>query len=222
MWVPDKPSDGLGFSVPYHSGVSVHSRARPRKSLGQHWLTDRAALRRIVDAAEIREGETVLEVGAGTGLLTSLLADRADKLVAVEVDDRLASRLTEKFKGNEHVTVLASDVMETSPEELLVVGRGSIPYVVVGNVPYFIGTAIVRRFLEARVRPSRLVITLQAEVAESFAAPDTVGFWHLPTRACCSICRRAPSNRRRRYGPLLSGLMCSIHRMRRWTTARRF
>ena len=198
MWVPDKPSDGLGFSVPYHSGVSVHSRARPRKSLGQHWLTDRAALRRIVDAAEIREGETVLEVGAGTGLLTSLLADRADKLVAVEVDDRLASRLTEKFKGNEHVTVLASDVMETSPEELLVVGRGSIPYVVVGNVPYFIGTAIVRRFLEARVRPSRLVITLQAEVAESLAAPpgkmsylgvevqtlaDASVLFHLPPRA---------------------------------------
>ncbi|TMB64997.1 MAG: hypothetical protein E6J43_12560, partial [Chloroflexi bacterium] len=147
MWVPDKPSDGLGFSVPYHSGVSVHSRARPRKSLGQHWLTDRAALRRIVDSAEIRAEETVVEIGAGTGLLTELLVERAGRLIAVEVDDRLASHLHERFARRGNVKVIASDVLQIGPEELLRAGGGSMPYVVAGNLPYFIGTAIVRRFL---------------------------------------------------------------------------
>jgi len=151
--------------------MEARLRARPRKSLGQHWLTDRSALKRIVDSAEIDDAETVIEIGAGTGLLTGLLAERARRLIPVEVDERLASRLTEKFAGLKNVTVVASDVLAVTPEELLTAGRGSLPYVVVGNLPYFIGTATVRRFLEASVRPRRLVVTLQAEVAESMAAP---------------------------------------------------
>jgi len=120
---------------------------------------------------EIRDDETVIEIGAGTGLLTGLLAERARRLIAVELDERLASRLSERFAGCHNVAVVASDVLEISPGELLTVGRGSMPFVVVGNLPYFIGTAIVRRFLEASVRPRRLVATLQAEVAESMTAP---------------------------------------------------
>jgi 16S rRNA (adenine1518-N6/adenine1519-N6)-dimethyltransferase len=139
--------------------------------LGQHWLSDRAALTRIADSAEIRDDETVIEIGAGTGLLTELLAESAGKLIAVEVDERLAFRLRERFAGRESVRVLATDVLETTPEELLMVGGGGMPYVVAGNLPYFIGTAIVRRFLEARVRPRRLIVTLQAEVAESMTSP---------------------------------------------------
>src|SRR5438093_5565731 len=151
--------------------MSVHTGVRSRKSLGQHWLTDRAALKRIVDLAEIDDPDTFIEIGAGTGLLTGFLAERAGKLIAVEVDERLASRLTEKFAGLENLTVLTSDVLENTPEDLLSAGGGNLPYVVVGNLPYFIGTVIVRRFLEARVRPRRLIVTLQAEVAESMAAP---------------------------------------------------
>jgi 16S rRNA (adenine1518-N6/adenine1519-N6)-dimethyltransferase len=151
-------------------GVSVPVHTRPRKSLGQHWLTDRTVLRRIADAAQIANEETVIEVGAGTGLLTGLLAARAQRLIAVEVDDGLASRLDERFAEDDGVVVLRRDVLDTTPEELLVSGRGRVPYVVVGNLPYFIGTAIIRRFLGSTVRPRRLIVTLQAEVAESIAA----------------------------------------------------
>jgi 16S rRNA (adenine1518-N6/adenine1519-N6)-dimethyltransferase len=139
--------------------------------LGQHWLTDRKALRRIADAAGISSDETVIEIGAGTGLLTELLAVRAARLIAVEVDERLAAGLRDRFASNESVAVLEQDVLEVAPEDLLVGGGGTMPYVVVGNLPYFIGTAIIRRFLQARVRPRSLVVTLQAEVAESIAAP---------------------------------------------------
>ena len=111
-----------------------------------------------------------MEIGAGTGLLTGLLAERARRLIAVEVDEALATRLSERFATNDAVRVLERDVLGTTPEELLVAGDGGVPYVVVGNLPYFIGTAIVRQFLEAIVRPRWLIVTLQAEVAERIAA----------------------------------------------------
>jgi 16S rRNA (adenine1518-N6/adenine1519-N6)-dimethyltransferase len=151
--------------------VSTGVRVRARKSLGQHWLTDRKALRKIVAAAELRPGETIVEVGPGTGLLTEVLATTDNRVVAVEVDDGLAERLRQRLSSNDRVSVLNRDVLEATPEELLAEGGGGVPYVLVGNLPYFIGTAIVRRFLDAVVRPRSLVVTLQAEVAESIAAP---------------------------------------------------
>jgi 16S rRNA (adenine1518-N6/adenine1519-N6)-dimethyltransferase len=149
----------------------VGTRVRPRKALGQHWLTDRKALRRIAEAAQLSDIDTVIEIGAGTGLLTDLLAERASRLIAVEVDERLAGAQREKFAGRASISILQRDVLEIPPEELLVAGGGRVPYVVVGNLPYFIGTAIIRRFLEATVRPRSMIVTLQAEVAESIAAP---------------------------------------------------
>jgi 16S rRNA (adenine1518-N6/adenine1519-N6)-dimethyltransferase len=78
--------------------------------------------------------------------------------------------LHERFAANPRVAVLQRDILETTPEGLLTAAEGRLPYVVVGNLPYYIGTAIIRRFLEATVRPRRLIVTLQAEVAESIAA----------------------------------------------------
>ncbi|HEV8574027.1 MAG TPA: 16S rRNA (adenine(1518)-N(6)/adenine(1519)-N(6))-dimethyltransferase RsmA, partial [Dehalococcoidia bacterium] len=127
-------------------------------------------LRRIATAADFRDEDTVVEIGAGTGLLTALLAERARRLIAVEVDERLAEGLRERFASRENIAVLVADVLEATPEELLTLGVGSLPYVVVGNLPYYIGTAIVRRFLETTVRPRWLIVTLQAAVAESIAA----------------------------------------------------
>lgn len=145
-------------------------RKRPRKALGQHWLVDRRLLRRIATSADFTDEDTVVEIGAGTGLLTELLAQRARRLVAVEVDPDLATALRERFAGRPQVLVVEADVLALPPEEVLARGAGRLPYVVVGNLPYFIGTAIVRHFLQARVQPRWLVVTLQAEVAQSMAA----------------------------------------------------
>lgn len=143
---------------------------RRRKALGQHWLADRRLLRRIASAADFSDEDTVVEVGAGTGSLTELLARRASRLIAVEVDRALAERLRRRFRERPNVSVLAADALSLPPEELLVQGGGRLPYVVVGNLPFSIGTAIVRHFLYATVQPRWLVVTLQAEVAQNIAA----------------------------------------------------
>lgn len=154
----------------YHGRVRESRGRRPRKALGQHWLVDRRLLGRIAAAADCREEESVIEVGAGTGLLTELLARRARHLIAVEVSDDLAARLRNRFADRPHVSVVAADVLALPPQELLLRGGGRPPYVVVGNLPFFIGTAIVRHFLQAAVQPRSLLVTLQAEVARNIAA----------------------------------------------------
>lgn len=148
-------------------GVARH---RPRKSLGQHWLVDHRYLRRIADAIECCREDTVLEIGAGTGLLSRHLAERAARLIAVEIDPRLAVELRETFAGAESVSVVEADALNEPVERLLSAGGGGMPYVVVGNLPYFIATAIVRKFLYSRTPPRRIVCTLQEEVAESMAS----------------------------------------------------
>jgi 16S rRNA (adenine1518-N6/adenine1519-N6)-dimethyltransferase len=159
------------------------SRGRRRRALGQHWLVDRRILGRIARAADFTAGDTVLEVGAGTGLLTELLARRAPRLIAVEVDPDLATILRERFQGHENVSVLEADVLALAPEEMLSRGGGQPPYVVVGNLPYAIGSAIVRHFLVARARPRWLLVTLQAEVARNMAAePGRMSFLSVETQ----------------------------------------
>jgi len=143
---------------------------RPRKSLGQHWLADRQVLQRIAEEADFTPEDTVIEVGAGPGALTRLLAERATHLIANEIDHKLAAKLRHEFAASATVRVVEADVLAVSVYDLLREGGGGLPYVVVGNLPYFIGTAIVRRFLHAPVRPRWLIVTLQSEVAESIAA----------------------------------------------------
>ena len=150
--------------------MSTIARPRARKSLGQHWLTDRRYLDRIVAAADTDGIDTVVEVGAGTGLLTGRLAQKAKRLIAVEVDPALAANLREKFAGREGVVVVEADALAATPEEVLIAGGGAAPYAVVGNLPYNVGTAIVRRFLQARLKPRWMVVMLQAEVGQSVAA----------------------------------------------------
>jgi 16S rRNA (adenine1518-N6/adenine1519-N6)-dimethyltransferase len=150
--------------------MSGRARVRTKKSLGQHWLVDRRVLRRIADAADSTDADTVVEIGCGTGLLTELLAERASRLIGVEVDEELVEGLRARFAEARNVAIVNADVMSITPEELLEAGGGSAPYVVVGNLPYNIGTAVVSRFLQAERPPRWLVVTLQEEVAESMAA----------------------------------------------------
>mgnify|MGYP005842485095 CR=1 FL=1 len=138
----------------------------PKKSLGQNFLHDPNALEKIVAAAELRPEELVLEIGAGTGLLTERLARVARRVVAVEMDTRLQPILERALAAYESVTVLYQDILTVDVPALF----APEPYVVVANVPYYITSAILRHLLDSRHRPRRLVLTVQEEVAERLLA----------------------------------------------------
>ena len=147
-------------------------RGRPypptRKSLGQHFLTDRRILGRIADALHLAGGETVLEIGPGRGALTDILAERAGRLIAIEYDRALAELLRQRYARRSNVLVAEADVLQVSLGEL-----AAGPYVLVGNVPYYITTPILFHAL-APPRAERAVYLVQREVADRLsAAPGT-------------------------------------------------
>jgi len=145
--------------------VSAPSYPRPRKALGQHFLTDPRILGRIVDALTAAPGDTVIEIGPGRGSLTDILLARKLRVVAIEVDRDLAPILVERHAGNAALTVIAQDVLEVNLAE----AAGAAPFLVVGNVPYNITTPILFHALQ-RPRAARAVYLVQKEVAERVVA----------------------------------------------------
>lgn len=135
----------------------------PNKSLGQHWLTDRFILSEIADAANITNGDTVLEIGPGLGTLTSELLKRAKNVISVEFDSELARKLPGQFPGTKLAVV---------NEDILSFDLDSLPknYVVVANVPYYITSKIVQKLMTAENKPKTAVLLVQKEVAERIAA----------------------------------------------------
>ncbi|HSJ10255.1 MAG TPA: 16S rRNA (adenine(1518)-N(6)/adenine(1519)-N(6))-dimethyltransferase RsmA [Longimicrobiales bacterium] len=144
---------------------------RAKKSLGQNFLIDPHQQRRIVDAVQARPGDTVLEIGPGQGALTRRLAERAGRLILVELDDDLAPALEREFADRPHVSVVHADFLDLDLHTI-VSDVGSLR--VVGNIPYNITTPIIFRLLERDVRPARIVLMIQKEVADRIlAAPGT-------------------------------------------------
>jgi len=135
-----------------------------RKSLGQHFLSDVRILGKIADALELTGRETVLEIGPGRGALTDLLAPRARRLVAIEFDRALAELLRRKYAGKPNVEIVQGDVLEA---DFTALANG--PYVLAGNVPYYITTPIIFKALEIP-RPERAVYLVQKEVADRLTA----------------------------------------------------
>ncbi len=139
-------------------------RIHARKSLGQHWLVDPGAVRKVLDAAELTGSETIVEVGPGPGILTPGLCERAERVIAVELDERLIPKLRERTTECGNLEVRQGDILETDLSEL------PQPYQVVANVPYYITSAIIRHFLGSASRPEAMTLTVQSEVAERICA----------------------------------------------------
>lgn len=147
---------------------------RPSKGLGQNFIIDQTALSKIVAAAELTPNDTVLEIGAGLGTLTERLARQAGRVTAIELDERLIPVLQSVLANLNNVTLIQGDILALDPAALVgVPDPWSLtpgPYKVVANLPYYITSAILRHLLEARVRPRRMVVTVQREVAERIVA----------------------------------------------------
>ena len=146
---------------------------QPRKGLGQNFLTDQRALERIVEAAELTPKDIVLEIGPGLGTLTRLLAERAGRVIAVELDQRLVEvlRQTATAKADlPNVEIVHGDILEMNPADLVRQHGADLQYKVVANLPYYITSAILRHLLTAEVKPRLMVVTVQLEVARRIIA----------------------------------------------------
>lgn len=139
---------------------------KAKKSLGQNWLVDEGVIEKIVDAAGIKPGETVLEIGPGTGVLTQALVNAGATVTAIEFDHTLIENLQKRFGTD--ITLIQGNVLEMNLESL-----GS-SYKVVANIPYNITSDILRFFLTHQYKPSRMVLMVQWEVAKRITAspPD--------------------------------------------------
>lgn len=137
------------------------------KSLGQHWLKNRTILNEIADlaCAEISPDATCVEIGPGLGTLTSSLLKRFARVIAVEYDARLAANLPKSFP-NTALEVVTDDILQTDVVAL----AGNQPYVVVGNIPYYITSPILEHLLSATRPALRIVLLIQKEVAQRVAA----------------------------------------------------
>jgi 16S rRNA (adenine1518-N6/adenine1519-N6)-dimethyltransferase len=141
---------------------------QPQKSLGQNFLADHNALLKIVRDAGISQDDRVLEIGAGLGNLTRLLAQHARQVTAVEIDDRLYPALEGVLRPFNNVRLVQGDILQI-PLDSLFTEDG---YLVVANIPYYITSAVIRHLLEAAVKPARIVLTIQREVAERILSKD--------------------------------------------------
>lgn len=139
---------------------------RPSKRLGQNFLVDPGALEKVLQTAEIDGESSVLEIGPGLGSLTRLLARRARQVVAVELDASLLPPLYQVLAPFSNVEIVQGDILAHDPARLM----GAAGYQVVANIPYYITSALIRHLLEARLKPQRLVLTVQHEVAERICA----------------------------------------------------
>jgi 16S rRNA (adenine1518-N6/adenine1519-N6)-dimethyltransferase len=139
---------------------------RPDKRLGQNFLIDGAALKRVVETAEVGPQDAVLEIGAGLGSLTRYLAIQARQVVAVELDADLLPPLRQVLAPYSNVSLVEGNILELDPSRLM----PEAGYLVVANIPYYITSSLIRHLLEARRVPRRLVLTVQREVANRICA----------------------------------------------------
>ena len=136
--------------------------------LGQHFLTDTSVVKAIVESADLRSGDTVVEVGPGRGALTTEIVSQSGKVLLIEYDAEMAERLAFKYETNTNVNVINLDARHFGSDSHTWLSDGN--YKVVGNLPYYAANPIVRNFLESTHKPTSMVIMVQREVARDMAA----------------------------------------------------
>jgi len=171
-------------------------RIRPVKRLGQSFLVDNNITSRIVDASKIGRDDTVVEIGAGLGTMTSMIAERAKKVVALEIDPKLVNVLNEELKEISNIEIIHTDVLRYDFSSPLG-GSGKIK--VIGNIPYNISSQILFRLIEFRDHISSATLMFQKEVADRItASPGTKEYGILsviiPMYAVLSTIMTVPSS----------------------------
>lgn len=144
------------------------------KSLGQNFLIDDNVIDKIIDGARVKEGDKVIEVGPGIGTLTREMAKRAEKVVAVEIDKNLIPILKETLAEFDNTEVVNEDILKVDINKLVDEKLSGGPVKLIANLPYYITTPIVMKFLEEDIPVTDIVVMVQKEVADRMnAVPST-------------------------------------------------
>lgn len=155
---------------------------KTNKSLGQHWLYDDHALERMVIGADVRAGDTVLEIGPGLGTLTDKLLETGAQVHCVEFDDSLIPALRKKFKSHSNFTVEHADILKFDFSKL---PHG---YHVAANIPYYLTSNLLRLMCESPVHFSRAALLMQKEVAQRVCArPGTMSILSVSVQFYCEV-----------------------------------
>jgi len=148
---------------------------RPSRGLGQNFLIDKTAVRKIIETADLQPDDTVLEIGPGLGVLTQELAKTAKKVIAVEKDRNMVEILKETMKDFKNAEVICGDILRFDLLSNLSGGQTSLGYKVVGNLPFYLTAHLIRQLLErTEDGPLYAVLVVQKEVAQRICAktPD--------------------------------------------------
>lgn len=137
-----------------------------RKKFGQNFLIDKSMLEKIVDSAEVTEDDCVLEIGPGIGTMTQYLAERAKKVIVVEIDTDLIPILNDTLSEYDNVTIINNDILKVDLNKLVDDYNDGKPIKVVANLPYYITTPIILELLEKKVPLHSITIMVQKEVAD--------------------------------------------------------
>lgn len=139
---------------------------RPKKELGQNFLQDECVLKNITDAAQLTKDDIVLEIGPGLGSLTRHLALASREVVAVELDRKLIPIISQILISHQNVKLIHGNILELNIADLF----HQPQYIVVANIPYNITSFIIRHLMESQPPPSRMILTVQKEVAARICA----------------------------------------------------
>lgn len=163
--------------------ILAEQKFRFNKQFGQNFITDTNLLQAMVQDAGVTEQDTVVEIGAGAGTLTRQLAQTAKRVIAFEIDRNLIPVLERTLADvQDHTQLVVRDIMQVKDAELDEM-LGGEPCRVVANLPYYITTPILMRFLERRNKPRSVTVMVQKEVAERLVAPPACGDYGVITVA---------------------------------------
>ncbi|MCQ2485925.1 MAG: 16S rRNA (adenine(1518)-N(6)/adenine(1519)-N(6))-dimethyltransferase RsmA [Clostridia bacterium] len=140
------------------------------KALGQNFIINPSVCPRIAEEGGAREGVGVIEIGTGIGVLTAELAKRADKVVCIELDDRLFPILDETLAEFDNVKIIHGDILKVNLHEILKEEFGDMPVVVCANLPYYITSPVIMLLLESRLNIESVTVMVQKEAAQRLCA----------------------------------------------------
>lgn len=139
---------------------------KPQRSKGQNFLLDQRVITKIIQAAELTKDSLVVEIGPGVGVLTSALCEQTPHVIAVELDQRMVTILDKLVSVNPELKIVRQDILTINYAEL----TANQPFVLVGNLPYNITSAIFKHALESAHQPEHMVVMVQKEVGERIMA----------------------------------------------------